>query len=523
MGTPPANNSGTCSFGNGSSDRTAKNTPSSDANGNTCAMSRASISSMKVEDFITYLAAEPNIANMTVETNDGRRISATFEHGIGETVTTAPSSSSDPSKDTSNGVSNNNSWGGPSDQTKDSVDGKDEKGALTSPTRDIATTMAIMGAEKPASAPKLPAPPVQGYDSQQWAINYRNKHVAVTYSSIGASDIPSISNGNAHKTSGSSALPPKKRAAIKQDEGAPDNSWNPMTALADAATVVQREHVPVPQGVPNSSGTQVASSIATGEVLPRDLLKKKSAKRKSRKIIPDVKVYVEFTQKDVLFGRGGRSNHHPGNKTYRDIVTNQQKHYRGCDKNEKTKVAQAIVDHIQNEVGGRFLELDRDEKRWFLVPNVVARRKVGQALRENNTEEARAAKRAKYQGKLNNKKNNLDVGENGIDEPVPTFPEVAVREPIVKDEPIFQEGAERVPPMAQVQMAQTVQENSANVTNNTLLLVAANTASHTNSGIPLVGVSGSANNTVYPIPTTTGVTANTFPVDESENNTKVEV
>ena len=59
------------------------------------------------------------------------------------------------------------------------------------------------------------------------------------------------------------------------------------------------------------------------------------------------------------------------------------------------------------------MELDRDIKRWFLVPNVVARRKVGQALRENNTEEARAAKRAKYQGRLNSKKS-LTGTENGI-------------------------------------------------------------------------------------------------------------
>ena len=58
------------------------------------------------------------------------------------------------------------------------------------------------------------------------------------------------------------------------------------------------------------------------------------------------------------------------------------------------------------------MELDRDIKRWFLVPNVVARRKVGQALRENNTEEARAAKRAKYQGRLNSKKKHLATGES---------------------------------------------------------------------------------------------------------------
>jgi hypothetical protein len=55
------------------------------------------------------------------------------------------------------------------------------------------------------------------------------------------------------------------------------------------------------------------------------------------------------------------------------------------------------------------LELDKETQRWFLVPNVVARRKVGQALRENNTEEARAAKRAKYQGKLNSIKGISEV------------------------------------------------------------------------------------------------------------------
>jgi hypothetical protein len=63
-------------------------------------------------------------------------------------------------------------------------------------------------------------------------------------------------------------------------------------------------------------------------------------------------------------------------------------------------VAQSIVDLVQNKIGGRFLELDKATNQWYVVPNVVARRKVGQALRENNTMEARAAKRAKYQGKI---------------------------------------------------------------------------------------------------------------------------
>mmetsp|Transcript_30886 Transcript_30886/g.72802 ORF Transcript_30886/g.72802 Transcript_30886/m.72802 type:complete len:487 (-) Transcript_30886:251-1711(-) len=486
MSTIPANSSGTCSFGNGSNDLNAKNTPSSDANGTGGAMSRASISSMMVQDFMAYLANEPNIANMTVETNDGRRISATFEHGTVETV--APSNSLNMSKTTCNGVSKNISWNGSPDEKNDKANGNsknDELMSQTSQTRDVAATMAMMGEEKLASASKMQAPTSEGYDSQQWAINYSNKHVAITYSNIGAAEISSIPIENVPKTSGSSTLPPKKRAA-KQEEGTSETSWNPMAALADAATVL-REHAGGPQVIPTIAGTQVASAIAMGATVATEALKKKPPRRKSRKIIPEVKVYVEFTQKDVLFGRGGRSNHHPGNKIYRDIVTKEQKHYRGCDKNEKTKVAQCIVDHIQGVVGGRFLEMDRDVKRWFLVPNVVARRKVGQALRENNTEEARAAKRAKYQGKLNNKKKNLATidGENDV--------------------------------------VYATAVNSANAGNSTLPFVPANSANTTIASIPVVGVSGSTNNVVYPIAAVTGVTANNFPVDDPESSNQVEV
>ena len=305
MSTAPVTNNTTCNSNNGSSDQTPKNTPSSDNDGADPAVSRASTSSMKVQEFMTILAKEANIANMTVETNDGRRISATFGHGIAGTM--APSIPSDPSKANSNEVSKDGAWGGGLDQKKDTVDGNENNSALTSPTRDIAATMAMMGAEKTISAPTLPTPTLAAHASQQWAINYQNKHVAVTYSSIGAADLSSIPSWNDYKISETSALPPKKRAA-KQEDGASESDWNPMTTLADAATVVQRKHMQAPQDVVGIAGTQVASAITTGENIPTEALKKKPCKRKSRKIIPDVKEYVEFIQKDVLFGRGGRSN-----------------------------------------------------------------------------------------------------------------------------------------------------------------------------------------------------------------------
>jgi len=119
-------------------------------------------------------------------------------------------------------------------------------------------------------------------------------------------------------------------------------------------------------------------------------------RRRLRKVIPKDKEFVDsYTDEDVLFGRGGRSNHHPGNKIYRDLVTKTQTTYRQSDKHQKTKIAISVVENIQQR-GGRFLELDKATQRWYVVPQLTARRKAGQALRENNTEEARKAKRERY-------------------------------------------------------------------------------------------------------------------------------
>jgi hypothetical protein len=87
------------------------------------------------------------------------------------------------------------------------------------------------------------------------------------------------------------------------------------------------------------------------------------------------------------------------------MVVELQAHYRKCDKHEKTRVAQNLVNRIKSENNSRFLELDPVNARWYVVPNLVARRKCGQALRENNTEEARRAKRAKYSGRVYGSKN----------------------------------------------------------------------------------------------------------------------
>lgn len=94
-------------------------------------------------------------------------------------------------------------------------------------------------------------------------------------------------------------------------------------------------------------------------------------------------------------GRGGRSNHHPGNARYLEAKLTIQPRYRKATKEEKTGISQELVDVVKNW-GGRFVKLDEANQRWYEVDNVTARKKASQTLREENTPESRAQKRAKY-------------------------------------------------------------------------------------------------------------------------------
>ena len=85
---------------------------------------------------------------------------------------------------------------------------------------------------------------------------------------------------------------------------------------------------------------------------------------------------------DILCGRGGRSNHHPGNKKYREVVRIMKASYRNIDtKSAKTDVSRAIVEHVYN-YGGRFLKQDKATGNYHVLSPVEARKKTSQALRE---------------------------------------------------------------------------------------------------------------------------------------------
>lgn len=152
------------------------------------------------------------------------------------------------------------------------------------------------------------------------------------------------------------------------------------------------------------SGAEVVSSTQFQDVISApesiadlttsEVAKKKRKRKPRKKIVPKEKLYVEPNDNDVLLGRGGRSNHHPGNKRYREEVKNLQSWYMNIkDKDEKTDLSQCLVDYVHN-YQGRFLE--KDSEGWYEVPNIVARRKASQALREDTDPAKRAAKRARF-------------------------------------------------------------------------------------------------------------------------------
>ena len=173
------------------------------------------------------------------------------------------------------------------------------------------------------------------------------------------------------------------------EELSPPDDFHPWTRdHLEVSAPVDASILPYPYPVSEVPPSPVA--LAPG------LSSKKKRKRRPRpKVVPSTKVYVEPTLNDVLLGRGGRSNHHPGNKRYRDEVKNLREWYGriGDNKDEKTKLSQTLVDCIHSH-NGRFLEWDKEG--WYIVPNVVARRKASQALREDDDPEKRAAKRERF-------------------------------------------------------------------------------------------------------------------------------
>lgn len=103
---------------------------------------------------------------------------------------------------------------------------------------------------------------------------------------------------------------------------------------------------------------------------------------------PSTKPIEAPTESDVLFGRGGMTNNHPGNKRFRDVISLHRPDYVRAIKIEKPNVARRIVAAIRGgNPPGRFLKRNPTDLLWYDVGNRHATEKTSQALREKSQAE----------------------------------------------------------------------------------------------------------------------------------------
>lgn len=114
-----------------------------------------------------------------------------------------------------------------------------------------------------------------------------------------------------------------------------------------------------------------------------------AAKRKRAPVasIPKKKAALCYVDEphahDVLSGRGGLINKHPGNVAFRRVVEANKQTYHSCKKEHKLLLSQSIVEAVQNQnPSGRFLAQEKGTGRWYDVGKARAIQKTSQGLRE---------------------------------------------------------------------------------------------------------------------------------------------
>jgi len=102
-------------------------------------------------------------------------------------------------------------------------------------------------------------------------------------------------------------------------------------------------------------------------------------------------VFVDVRNTDVLFGRGGRSNHNTGNQNYLRKVREKAIDYANAStlsykqqRPIKKRITEEVLSYIQDECNGRFLKMDPQTDRWYVEDANIAYRKVRQALHDQS-------------------------------------------------------------------------------------------------------------------------------------------
>jgi hypothetical protein len=135
-----------------------------------------------------------------------------------------------------------------------------------------------------------------------------------------------------------------------------------------------------------SSSSQGSSSV-TPLLLPSDLLLVPCSYHNNNNSDDNSNIVITLNDNDVLAGRGSRISHHPGNIAFRQFVNSFKLMY--MDKSNKllfkAHMCAHIVNHVQSlkPTPGRFLHKRGSSDVWMEMGGEKARKKAGQALRED--------------------------------------------------------------------------------------------------------------------------------------------
>lgn len=152
------------------------------------------------------------------------------------------------------------------------------------------------------------------------------------------------------------------------------------------------ESYPFKKGKPEVEKETASRRAGSSEITTPGRKKRKRTRRKE----PAQKKYVDITDLDVLLGRGGLSNHHPGNQAYRKHILEHQKQYKLLKNSAKTQMSIDVVAWVKAR-GGRFLKRDEEieGRPFYIATEATARQKVSQALREDHSPEGRKLKKSR--------------------------------------------------------------------------------------------------------------------------------
>ena len=127
------------------------------------------------------------------------------------------------------------------------------------------------------------------------------------------------------------------------------------------------------------SHTPTEESKTKNSSSPKAKKSSKKKKKKPKRVIDEGHICVP-TDDDVLFGRGGFTNSHPGNIRFREKALEFRPVYERSSKEEKYNISQMLLEAVTSE-GARFLEKGQDGE-WHQVIGNGARKTASQALRE---------------------------------------------------------------------------------------------------------------------------------------------